>query len=529
MRTIILLSLILLSGQWNRIVAQNIPEDLDITNEFCPAFKMELKQRNIIADTSRIIISDVCNVKSLQLNGQSIVRNGNGSIKRDESGKNFRISITSLNGLKYFTNLEELTLRIKSDHRISLDLSPNTALKRLEINRWNIDTLNLKQCRQLEWLDCSYNNLKQLDLGGNSSIRVLICRSNPLSELSINHATLLDSLDCSSCGLTSINLQNNSTLSYLNCSYNDIETLDLTNNKQLKTVIAGALNRAISSYSRERNLCKLLLPDNTQGSQGIIRLECQNSNLEELNISRLPYLESLNCTRCNLQQLNTTSNPLLKTLVCSFNNISRLDLSHNSSIKEIECGYQGNPQEHYKFFSNEPVSLSLKELILPVQKDNPDSLCLKKLSYSQSNLKVPVKFKMFPQLSELACSATGISSLDIGYNKELRILHCDRNPIRTLNLKNNRKLRQLNIRGLFIDKLDLSHNLFISRIYCDSSTNRTKLPELNGNEKLIVILNKYVDLEDVNFTLPVREEGLNIRQDGRYIHLPPKYIQIKRK
>jgi hypothetical protein len=48
MRTIILLSLILLSGQWNRIVAQNIPEDLDITNEFCPAFKMELKQRNII-------------------------------------------------------------------------------------------------------------------------------------------------------------------------------------------------------------------------------------------------------------------------------------------------------------------------------------------------------------------------------------------------------------------------------------------------------------------------------------------------
>jgi len=153
--------------------------------------------------------------------GQVIDNNGDGAFSYDEvegvnalnvSGKN----IQDLTGIEAFKNLGNL--RCSSNDLTSIELSFNT---------------------QLDYLDLFANDIAFLDVSNNTALRKLICPSNILKTLDVSHDTLLTYLDCSQNSIDSLDVSNNKNLIGLVCTYNDLTSLDISQNPDLKSLHCG--------------------------------------------------------------------------------------------------------------------------------------------------------------------------------------------------------------------------------------------------------------------------------------------------
>ena len=94
--------------------------------------------------------------------------------------------ITSLKGIEYFTELEELDCSINS--LTELDVSKNKKLEELWCSENALTTLNLTKNTQLEKLGCASNQLQKLNVSKNKKLEELYC--------DLNHFTLLDVSNC---------------------------------------------------------------------------------------------------------------------------------------------------------------------------------------------------------------------------------------------------------------------------------------------------------------------------------------------
>lgn len=123
-------------------------------------------------------------------------------------------SISSLQGIEYFTELEKLW--VDDNNLTSLDLSKNTKLKYLNCISNNLTALNVSGCPLLETLMCSLNSLQQLNLTNNSALTELSCGSNQLQQLNLTPNTALQKLSCNNNQLTSLILSTQSIPQNLN-------------------------------------------------------------------------------------------------------------------------------------------------------------------------------------------------------------------------------------------------------------------------------------------------------------------------
>ena len=110
--------------------------------------------------------------------------------------------IKNIQGIEFFPNLEYLDC--SGNNLTSLDVSKNTALKTL-------------------W--CVSNNLTSLDVSKNTALKTLWCSSNNLTSLNVNSATKLDTLECGNNNLTSLDVSKNTELTELYCSNNKLTSL----------------------------------------------------------------------------------------------------------------------------------------------------------------------------------------------------------------------------------------------------------------------------------------------------------------
>ena len=111
--------------------------------------------------------------------------------------------ISSIEGIEYFTSLEELDCTPSNPFGkgllTSFDISRNTSPKKLYCYNNQLDTLDLGSNMSLTDVNCRNNRIKTLDVSHNPMLEELICDNNKI-----------DSLDVSWCG----------ALTYLNCSRN---------------------------------------------------------------------------------------------------------------------------------------------------------------------------------------------------------------------------------------------------------------------------------------------------------------------
>ena len=157
------------------------------------------------------------------------------------------LGIKSLEGIKYFNNLE--SLRCYSNKLTNLDLRKNkkivslwcswNKLKNLDIRGCRkitglacydnqLKTLDLSDAKKLEDIDCSINQLRSLDLSGKKDLEVVWCWKNKIKKLDVSAAKKLYFLECAENPISSLDVSHNPELDMLDCHSTNIRSLDLS-------------------------------------------------------------------------------------------------------------------------------------------------------------------------------------------------------------------------------------------------------------------------------------------------------------
>ena len=208
-------------------------------------------------------------------------------------------SIHDLTGLEGFLSLETLSLSELQNSDISyLDMSMVPWLKYLDCYNQNgqIDSINLSQNTDLQFLDASGNTITDLDLSNNTMLEYLTCNFNQISDIDLSNNLLLKDISMSYNSLTSLDLAFNDSLISLSCSGNAITELDLSNKPNLEFVF------------------------------------CEDNTLSVLELSNVPELVRVWCTGNQISELDMLNKPNLEQLMAGDNLLTSLDLSSCVSL-----------------------------------------------------------------------------------------------------------------------------------------------------------------------------------------------------
>ena len=232
--------------------------------------------------------------------------------------------ITSFEGIKYFTELEELILDNNTfENMLTVDVSGMKKLKKCRVSWNSLRYVNVSGCTALTELDCSENQLTSLDVSGCTALTELDCYGNQLTSLNVSSCTALTSLSCSSNQLTSLNVIGCTALTSLDCRSNELTSLNVSN------------CTALTSLSCDGNqLTSLDVSKNT----ALTWLSCSSNQLTELDVSKNTALEALSCSNNQLTSLDVSKNTALERwLNCYDNQLTSLDVSKHTKLYSLEC------------------------------------------------------------------------------------------------------------------------------------------------------------------------------------------------
>ena len=208
-------------------------------------------------------------------------------------------SIHDLTGLEGFLSLDTLSISELQNSDISyLDMSLVPWLKYLDCYNQNgqIDSINLSQNTDLQFLDASGNTITDLDLSNNTMLEYLTCNFNQISDIDLSNNLLLKDISMSYNSLTSLDLAFNDSLNALGCSWNAITELDLSNKPNLEFIF------------------------------------CEDNTLSVLELSNAPELVRVWCTGNQISELDMLNKPNLEQLMAGDNLLTSLDLSSCGSL-----------------------------------------------------------------------------------------------------------------------------------------------------------------------------------------------------
>ena len=148
--------------------------------------------------------------------------------------KVFALSIESLTGIEYFTNLTALNCNFNKLK--SLDVSKCINLTELNCSSNELVSLNVSNCVDLKTLDCHTNELTTLDVSDCANLATLNCNTNKLASLDVSGCAHLITLGCQKNELTSLNVNGCIDLMTLHCNRNKLTTLDVSTCVNLSTL-----------------------------------------------------------------------------------------------------------------------------------------------------------------------------------------------------------------------------------------------------------------------------------------------------
>ena len=343
---------------------------------------------------------------------------GDGKISQDEAlavtqiithDNGFSKMMSSLEGVQYFVNLEYLDCSY--NQLTSLDVSKNTALTYLAcvFNVHQLTSLNVSGCTALTSLDCSDNQLTSLDLSNNTELTSLDCSYNQLTSLNVSDCTELTELSCSSNQLTSLNVSDCTALTELDCQINQLTSLDVSQNTALTYL--GCSSNQLTSLD-------------VSGCMALTRLNCSYNQLTSLDLSNNTELATLSCSDNPLTSLDLSNNTKLLGLYCYSNQLTSLDLSNNTKLLGLGC------------YSNQLTSLDLSNNT---------------------------------ELYYLDCHANKLTSLDVSKNTALKGLECGSNPLTSLNVSGCTILKVLLCNDNQLTSLDVTHNTELTYLNCSEN------------------------------------------------------------
>jgi len=319
-------------------------------------------------------------------------------------------TISSLEGLHYFANLEELYC--KQQLLTALDVSGNPHLRVIGCAFNPLEALDVSMCAELEMLTCCDCKLTMLQLPHTAALTALDCSGNRLTSFDAAVCPALSGLYCNGNRFTALDLRSNPELTVLRCS--DIDGLDVSGNPKLES------------------------------------LACSGGSIGRLDLSRHAVLSRLDIWNSRISEIDFGSTSALESFLLGKADCTRLDLSGCSKLDRVEVD-----------------EVPLKELELPA---SAGSIKLDKVDLERLEVKGAVGGTGNATSFRIGNSER-LKRLD--FISGLRSIRCENCPALTeMNLGDCRELNDFTCTGTALSSLDLSQRGDFKSGKIDCSDNR---------------------------------------------------------
>ena len=236
------------------------------------------------------------------------------------------------------------------------------------------------------------------------------------------------SINCSSKSIFSLKgIEYFAEIKKINCNENNLTQLDVSKNVELQELSC-----------RNNNLTQLDVSKNVE----LVILECFGNNLIQLDVSKNTRLVNLWCYKNNLTQLDVSKNTVLELLNCGGNNLTQLDVSKNAKLDMLVCDNTNLTQ-------------------LDVSKNTVLSVL-----YCENNSLTQLDISKNTELGLLVCYKNDLTQLDVSKNISLYDLNCYGNKLTQLDVSKNTVLHNLNCYGNKLTQLDVSKNVLLYDLNC---------------------------------------------------------------
>lgn len=352
---------------------------------------------------------------------------------------------------------------VDTNNNGELTLAEVEAVLRLHISNKNISSLEgISYFLNLEYLDCSLNQLTSLIFPTNSELKYLWCGANQLTEIDISYCQKLVALGCSSNQLTALMLDQQPGLRFLQAQHNQLTRLDVAsgnnsilqrmwafNNPDLECIrvdnVADA-NAQVCDIANNTGWCKdpdtayclvnVYIPDSAFKNA----LRVHNSPVVDINgDGEIQYYEAEMVNNlyvhergiASLQGIEAFIN--LRYLDCSNNVLTQLDLSQNEKLETLWCKQsQLQSLDIRKCINLEILEIWQNNL---TEIDVTQNINLVELDFGSNNL-TSINISQNSLLERMFCTNNNLSSIDASQNPSLSYLWCWGNNLSVLNIKN---------------------------------------------------------------------------------------------
>ncbi|WP_456313858.1 T9SS type A sorting domain-containing protein [Pseudomonas shirazensis] len=418
----------------------------------------------------------------------------------------------------------------------SLDLSNNHNLEYLSVAYNNLKNIDVANNINLKSLICPSNQITDINVSNNKLLSYLSCFSNQLTTLDVSKNTSLTSLQCQENKLlTSVNLKNGknssmqAALYVINFTYNPSLTCIIVDNAIYSNEKWSAFKESTASYSTFDCSQVTAIPDpafedklialsiDTDGKNGsvlnssilgVTSLDVSSSSIKDLTgIQGFAGLNSLDCSGNLLTKLNLSQNTALTLVDCSSNSLESLGLKNgNNTNFSLNSNFTSNPnlsciEVDNVIYSNDNWA-SLKNVTANYNGDCtiytviPDSNFedrLIALEIDKDGKNGKVKTESIRKVTSLDLQSSNISDLTgLEDFKALLYLDCKYNIIKTINVTQNKLLRDLDLYDNKLSSLDVTANTELfsltfgkNKISSINLSQNTKLNDLIADENLL--------------------------------------------
>ena len=191
----------------------------------------------------------------------------------------------------------------------------------------------------------------------------------------------------------------------------------------------------------------------------LVELHCEESEIEEIDISLSRNLRIINCMGNNLKNLDMSGMTELEVLYCGENQLESLNLLNCQNLMWLYCE------------DNQLLKLTLPETAPYLSMIDCQNNQLKKLDVTGLTL-----------LRDLHCSNNQLTALEVKNLSNLEWLTCDDNQITELTIENLPKLTHLYCKNNPLEELNIADVPSLEMLHCSEERGRIAL---NDGMKLI--------------------------------------------
>ncbi len=350
-------------------------------------------------------------------------------------------SITSLEDLKYFTNISYIDADGNNISEIDLNMLP--LLQILYASENEITEINVSQNPELTNLFLSKNQISTIDLSKNLKLRGFLIDNNKLEELNLSHNDKIAGLYAHANHLSALDVSNTS-ISAEDEFYCGKQTDGAGNNRELTlTMTEKQIEEGIFKAHESVN-ANVVVKTKEVDPESIIEFSSQ--------AFKDAVLLSGRHTPANVDSNSDNNISVGEALA-----VTSLDLSNTSLTDIIDIRY---------FKNITSINLSNNNLSAA---DFSGNQALKSINLEENEL-TSIDVTKNSKLEELFVNSNRLEIINVKNNLELKTLVSNGNDIFGIDLSANSKLGILKIYDNHLFVLNISKNLMLNELLCGKQT-----------------------------------------------------------